>query len=551
MGNCLPVIDSLNVKTLFDTPKLASSAPMVSNNARECQSWILWLLLARVALPLHATDVGGTITSNTAWILAGSPYAVTNNITVPTNVTLMIEPGVVVRLGSNLAIEAQAGGAIEVAGTAAQPVLFRSLDGTNNWRRIGADGAQARLTIRHADAEHGQVAVLNGASGLIEASYLHDYFVAVAPTLLNQPILVSDRALSLTLRACHCRNYRETLFRLGVIVVEDCLFEEVTGDAIDFDAARPGSVIRRCTMRHGTVINADAIDLGTQSSGVTVEDCVMYDFPFDKGVSIGEASTNITVRGCVVYAVDTGVAVKDSSVATIVNNTLVDSNYGLRLYEKTANQGGGAATVWNNVIWNNTTSITLANGSRITADYNDISGPGIYSGANNINTNPFFLKPVLHDYRLATNSPVLGAGTDGMSMGALFPAGSFLVDTDADALPDTWEMTFGLDFNDPADASADPDGDGSSNLAEYLAGTNPRIAASVLKLGITVNSVGARALKFIAAANRLYRLEFRDSFATGVWQKLTEIDAAPSERALELPITAGESSRFFRIVLSP
>src|SRR2546427_8391980 len=37
-----------------------------------------------------------------------------------------------------------------------------------------------------------------------------------------------------------------------------------------------------------------------------------------------------------IYGVDAGVAVKDSSVATIYNDTIVGSNHGLNLYEKIA-----------------------------------------------------------------------------------------------------------------------------------------------------------------------------------------------------------------------
>src|SRR5581483_11331142 len=41
-------------------------------------------------------------------------------------------------------------------------------------------------------------------------------------------------------------------------------------------------------------------------------------------------------------------------------------------------------------------------------------------------------------------------------------------------MPDTWETRFGLNPNDPSDAALDSDGDGVSNLQEYLNGTNPK-----------------------------------------------------------------------------
>jgi hypothetical protein len=49
-------------------------------------------------------------------------------------------------------------------------------------------------------------------------------------------------------------------------------------------------------------------------------------------------------------------------------------------------------------------------------------------------------------------------------------------DKDRDSLPDAWERLHGLNEFDAADAAADPDQDGLTNLAEYLLGTNPRKA---------------------------------------------------------------------------
>ncbi len=47
-------------------------------------------------------------------------------------------------------------------------------------------------------------------------------------------------------------------------------------------------------------------------------------------------------------------------------------------------------------------------------------------------------------------------------------------DTDKDGMPDAWEISHGLNPNDPADANADPDKDGYTNLEEYLNGTDPQ-----------------------------------------------------------------------------
>ena len=42
------------------------------------------------------------------------------------------------------------------------------------------------------------------------------------------------------------------------------------------------------------------------------------------------------------------------------------------------------------------------------------------------------------------------------------------IDTDHDGMPDDWEREHALDLANPADASADADGNGYSNVEEYL-----------------------------------------------------------------------------------
>ncbi|HYK01225.1 MAG TPA: Ig-like domain-containing protein [Thermoanaerobaculia bacterium] len=47
------------------------------------------------------------------------------------------------------------------------------------------------------------------------------------------------------------------------------------------------------------------------------------------------------------------------------------------------------------------------------------------------------------------------------------------LDSDRDGLPDDWERTYGLNPNNPGDATLDGDGDGLDNRAEFAAGTDP------------------------------------------------------------------------------
>jgi hypothetical protein len=47
------------------------------------------------------------------------------------------------------------------------------------------------------------------------------------------------------------------------------------------------------------------------------------------------------------------------------------------------------------------------------------------------------------------------------------------VDTDHDGMPDNWEKQYGFDPNDPADSVQDMNGNGYTNIEEYLNGITP------------------------------------------------------------------------------
>ncbi|NOY69713.1 MAG: hypothetical protein GXP53_09560 [Deltaproteobacteria bacterium] len=62
-------------------------------------------------------------------------------------------------------------------------------------------------------------------------------------------------------------------------------------------------------------------------------------------------------------------------------------------------------------------------------------------------------------------------------------------DTDNDGMPDGWEVQYGLDPLNPADAANDNDNDGADNLAEYLAGTVPTLVKHFSIAGGTSESM--------------------------------------------------------------
>lgn len=119
-------------------------------------------------------------------------------------------------------------------------------------------------------------------------------------------------------------------------------------------------------------------------------------------------------------------------------------------------------------------------------------------------------------------------------------------DSDNDGIPDEWEARYGLQSNNPNDAQLDSDGDGLSNLQEYLAGTSPLDAKSVLKLEIQPAGGSGAGLQFQAISNKSYTIQYLDRLGATQWQRFLDVAPAPTNRQVGLT-NQGGPTRFYRI----
>jgi len=121
-------------------------------------------------------------------------------------------------------------------------------------------------------------------------------------------------------------------------------------------------------------------------------------------------------------------------------------------------------------------------------------------------------------------------------------------DDDNDSIPDDWENTHGLNqFVD--DSGVDLDGDGLSNLDEFLLGTDPNDPSSAQILSIiSAPGTGEPTLKFQSLLNRNYTVEYHNDLSTGIWQNL--VPAFPGDgNLMSVPDSTGLPKRFYRLLV--
>ena len=113
-------------------------------------------------------------------------------------------------------------------------------------------------------------------------------------------------------------------------------------------------------------------------------------------------------------------------------------------------------------------------------------------------------------------------------------------------MSNAYEDAHGLDKFSAADAAQDADGDGRTNLAEFLAGTDPRNPSSFLNATVAKIAGGFR-IQFTAQAGKGYTIQYRDSLTTGTWLRLTDIAPPASTQTVTFDNLTAQPQRFYRV----
>jgi hypothetical protein len=301
------------------------------------------LELARTNVDIWYDDasvqtVGGTIGVNTTWTAAGGPYSVTTSLTVASGVTLTIQAGTTVYLGSGVNFTVASGGRLLAQGTAAAPIRFTVLPGSGvSWGGLVINGAvgSPETQIAYAFLEGNSTTCIELAGGTLWLDHTtfgtttHQYLA-----LDSSSFLVSSCIFPTSTAAFELVHGTGGIKSGGRGIVRDCFFGTTSGynDIMDFTGGNRDFSQPIIQYYHNVFIGAsdDILDLdGTDAwiegniflhshqNGSTDSSSAV------SGGNTGSDLSQITIIGNLFFDCDQAATAKQGNFFTMINNTAV------------------------------------------------------------------------------------------------------------------------------------------------------------------------------------------------------------------------------------
>lgn len=274
-------------------------------------------------------------------------------------------------------------------------------------------------------------------------------------------------------------------------VITGCTINNSSSQGVYFNNS--SATISNCTISDGS-----SQGIYCTSSPVTINNCTISDNS-SSGIYCTGLTSTAEITNCIVSS-NNNYGLYFNSASPSVSNCIIEGNqnYGVRCNNASpsitnctiidnSDRGISESTgeTVNCILWNNDDD--LYNCSAI---YSCIEDGDSYVG--NIGYYPHFVDPMVNNYHLKSYSPCIDTGDpshgysnepgDGGSRinigayGNTLEAATASDDSDADGLPDDWELSFWPEYPGLSQtAMGDPDGDDLQNLSEYQTGKHPEI----------------------------------------------------------------------------
>ena len=418
----------------------------------------------------NVSQISGTLSGDRVLDAASGPWQVVSDLTVPTGVTLSIQPGTTLFFapGTRLIVN----GRLVAEGTQYERIRFTRTPGSGNWAGLEFASTQQDNRIACADMEY-----CDSGSRAIRADHARVYLDNIIWGNHTKQYLTFDDS-SLILKNCVLPSLTDAelvhfwgLPSDGYALFEGNWFGSTTGynDIIDFTGGQRPGPIAQFIDNWFSGGSDDCVDMDAADAHVegNVFMHVHMDSPRETkshavttGTEYGQTSKLTVVRN-LFYDVDHALLSKDGGFITAVNNTIVHATVAaVNMYEARSGQWQGdgfygdgnifydVAHLFENPDWKGfPTSITMNN-----SIFPVIQGdPVVWTGSGNLREEPQLFNTSnvtdpLIDFRLRPTSPAISTGPNGRDMGGLVPAGASIC---GDPAPRTWKKSATLTVGGP------------------------------------------------------------------------------------------------------
>ena len=426
-----------------------------------------------------ATTAGGTLSGDTTFTLAGSPYVIASTITVPAGATLTVQPGATLYFAPGARLVVNGGGRLLAEGTDLQRIRFSNQPGGGNWGSLDLIDSPLESRIAYADFEGCAGSNIGGHTAMLHVNNSRVFIDHCIWTNTPAVQYISFDESSFIVQYSVFPTYPfatsapEMLHGVNGIppgghgIFRDNYFGHTYGfnDTIDFTGGqRPGPILQ---IINNVFDGAGDDHLDLDSTDAWIEGNIFLhahrdpnrtDNPLDTASAISGGTDVIgeysewTIINNLFYDVDHAVLNKQGGRFIFVNNTLVHVNKengsgrtediaALNLNDNAlalpSPALGAGAYVAGNIIWDAPMLVANYNSTNHTVIFENNLLPLAWTGpgSNNVVADPLLNLSLISNPLTASwqtvkaaltprpGSPALGTGIGGFDKGGLNPRG--------------------------------------------------------------------------------------------------------------------------------
>ena len=411
------------------------------------------------------TITGGHITVNTLLYPEAGPYRITGDVIVDPGVTLTILPGATVFFDAGAGLTVN--GRLAAEGTADKLIRLTAYPGAGYWDGIHFQNTMEDNRITYAIVEYGEgvygaggdnalIGVTNSRLLLDHDTFDHARYRRIRT--VNSSLTVTNSTFTDLFgpgEAPLTNNRSEQIWGSnapngGWILIQNNVFGTTKGhnDIIDLNGGHraAGAPVPRILDNVFLGGGDEALDL---EGDFVIEGNTFMHFHKDplyhttepgeaNVISAGDAANvgyDYLIARNVFYDIDHAVLVKDGSTLNFLNNTVVNVTAGkAAIYFDVVGDsaGAGRAAHLDGNIFDDVPlpiDLTVRSGAptpTLTVNRSVIASAWHGYGTGNTAENPRLVDPAGGDFRLRPGSPALGAGPNGLNMGAKVAGGASL-----------------------------------------------------------------------------------------------------------------------------